>query len=303
MTIFLLFLLKIMKELLTLVNNHRYPYPPNYYVGTKNVCPLIPQNIILLPRGPLTRPSTQANVHHRYLLAVNLVGKGEIIVDRIRFSFLPGTSYLVFPHQYHHFQYNQDHVWMFITFELPNAPMPELLRNRVFSPPDCFYNYLKQMIHCCPGTSDACPVPEKLVLFGGLLLNELLILAQSESYLSMKKIELKDEFIDQVNHYIHARQDMILLPEELAEKFGYSISHFRALYKKGMGISLMSYIRRTKLNHSLNLLRNSNLKIGEIAMRSGYDSIYAFSHAFKKHFGQSPAAFRNQSSNTSTECC
>ena len=40
------------------------------------------------------------------------------------------------------------------------------------------------------------------------------------------------------------------------------------------------------------LISDENLNIGEIAIECGYDSVYAFSRAFKNMVGMSPNKFR-----------
>jgi AraC family transcriptional regulator, activator of mtrCDE len=40
------------------------------------------------------------------------------------------------------------------------------------------------------------------------------------------------------------------------------------------------------------LISSENLSVGQTALRVGYESEAAFSKAFKRHFGQSPLAYR-----------
>jgi AraC-like DNA-binding protein len=49
------------------------------------------------------------------------------------------------------------------------------------------------------------------------------------------------------------------------------------------------------------LLARGSVKIAEVAAESGYDSEAAFSRAFKKFVGVSPAEWRKQKTNEKTE--
>ncbi|MFA6569519.1 MAG: AraC family transcriptional regulator [Victivallales bacterium] len=78
---------------------------------------------------------------------------------------------------------------------------------------------------------------------------------------------------------------------ELAEKAGYSVPHFSALFKKHFHTSPIEYLIRARMNRAAYLLRDSNRRIGEVAALAGYDDIFHFSKLFKKHFGKCPREF------------
>ncbi len=78
---------------------------------------------------------------------------------------------------------------------------------------------------------------------------------------------------------------------ELAEKAGYSVPHFSALFRKYFNCSPIEYLIRARMHRAAYLLRDSNRRIGEIAVLVGYDDIFHFSKLFKKHFGKCPREF------------
>ena len=77
----------------------------------------------------------------------------------------------------------------------------------------------------------------------------------------------------------------------LAEKAGYSVPHFSALFRKYFHSSPIEYLIRARMHRAAYLLRDSNRRIGEVATLSGYEDIFHFSKLFKKHFGKSPREF------------
>jgi AraC-like DNA-binding protein len=54
----------------------------------------------------------------------------------------------------------------------------------------------------------------------------------------------------------------------------------------------LTYLTRWRMWQASRLLAEGNLSVGETALRVGYESEAAFSKAFKRHFGQSPLAYR-----------
>ncbi|UDG81156.1 HTH-type transcriptional activator RhaS [Candidatus Hartigia pinicola] len=89
----------------------------------------------------------------------------------------------------------------------------------------------------------------------------------------------------------------VILLEELATYSGYSLWHMQKIFKSVTGMSLGKYIRRRRLSSAVNLLRNSNRSIFDIALDFGFGSQSHFTYMFRKEYGITPYDFRqnNQS--------
>ncbi|WP_246240467.1 helix-turn-helix transcriptional regulator [Anaerocolumna sedimenticola] len=61
-----------------------------------------------------------------------------------------------------------------------------------------------------------------------------------------------------------------------------------------MGESFNSYIDHVRINHTMELLKQKNLKVYEIAELVGYKNVDYFHKKFKKYVGISPAEFRKK---------
>ncbi len=81
---------------------------------------------------------------------------------------------------------------------------------------------------------------------------------------------------------------------EYALRAGMSPSHFSAQFKHCFGISPVAFARHAALEKAAYLLQNRQLRIGEVALMTGFPDIYSFSRAFKKHFGAAPGELRGQ---------
>lgn len=79
---------------------------------------------------------------------------------------------------------------------------------------------------------------------------------------------------------------------ELARKFGYSPVHFSRVFSQIMGEPPREYIVNARLQRARQLLRESNLSIGEIADMLGYPDIYFFSRQFREKCGKTPTEYR-----------
>lgn len=80
--------------------------------------------------------------------------------------------------------------------------------------------------------------------------------------------------------------------DELARGANSSRSVLGERFKALLGQSPIRYLAEWRMQLAADLLRSSGLKLAEIAERSGYGSEAAFSRAFHRHLGISPAQFR-----------
>ncbi|MBQ4510280.1 MAG: helix-turn-helix transcriptional regulator [Clostridia bacterium] len=85
--------------------------------------------------------------------------------------------------------------------------------------------------------------------------------------------------------------------QEIADKAGFSLTYFDALFKKHTGYSPVEYSRVYKLTRSALELRRTDKKIIDIALDFGYESPEAYARAFKKFYSLSPSEYREKYSN------
>lgn len=78
----------------------------------------------------------------------------------------------------------------------------------------------------------------------------------------------------------------------MASYFDTSVSNLSHFFKKNMGISISAYVDQIKLEKAKQLLRDSDLKVGEIAERLQYGSSTGFAIMFKKYEGMTPKEYR-----------
>lgn len=80
----------------------------------------------------------------------------------------------------------------------------------------------------------------------------------------------------------------------LAESLGVPYRTLRYMFAKETGTSLLQYQLETRLVRAKNLLRSTDMPIGEIANRLGFNSTWYFAHFFQKRVRSSPAAYRKR---------
>lgn len=102
----------------------------------------------------------------------------------------------------------------------------------------------------------------------------------------------KDSQISQALRLMHERAEHSWTLDRLAMEVGLSRSAFAARFKALVGEAPLEHLTRCRMQKAAQLLRESNIKIVEIAEKSGYESEGAFNRAFKRHLGITPGKYR-----------
>lgn len=82
--------------------------------------------------------------------------------------------------------------------------------------------------------------------------------------------------------------------DDLAQRFYISKQWLILKFKEEVGKTPIEYLRDTRVTQAQGLLKQTDLPIGEIAQKCGFDNIYYFSNTFKKRVGVSPKKYRKE---------
>jgi AraC-like DNA-binding protein len=98
-----------------------------------------------------------------------------------------------------------------------------------------------------------------------------------------------------IMQHVQANLNLPLGIEELANSVEWSLSTTNRVFRKYLGMTLSTWIRQEKMREAEKLLRESSLRINEVARNVGYQDPLYFSHTFKKYYGISPREFIQKS--------
>ena len=79
---------------------------------------------------------------------------------------------------------------------------------------------------------------------------------------------------------------------ELSKKAGMGMTTFRAMFQKITGRSPRAHLEELRVQKAAHTLIETDRKILDVAMESGYSDTYHFSRVFKRVMGQSPRTYR-----------
>ena len=105
---------------------------------------------------------------------------------------------------------------------------------------------------------------------------------------------LRDPQVGRALSALHARPSEAWTAETLAGEVGMSRSVFAERFTSLIGQPPMHYLSLWRMQLAAQHLREGHRSISQIAFEVGYESEAAFSRAFKRQFGASPAIWRRQ---------
>jgi AraC-like DNA-binding protein len=105
-------------------------------------------------------------------------------------------------------------------------------------------------------------------------------------------VGVKDRVVGAALAALHRKPAHPWTLEELARSVGASRSVLAERFQKLMGVSPMQYLTQWRMVMAASLLRRSGAQLTHIAQDVGYQADTAFIRAFRRQYGQSPAAWR-----------
>jgi Response regulator containing CheY-like receiver domain and AraC-type DNA-binding domain len=98
--------------------------------------------------------------------------------------------------------------------------------------------------------------------------------------------------VAEVMDYIRQNYHKDLTLKLLAELFYLNPLYLGQIFKKDTGESFNDFLARVRIENAVRLLKNTNLKVYEIAEKVGFKELQYYYKTFKSITGASPTAFR-----------
>lgn len=100
--------------------------------------------------------------------------------------------------------------------------------------------------------------------------------------------EQHNAYIEAVIRYIRCNIEQPLHRRDIANVVNLNEDYLSRLFKRKMGVSLKEFIICEKMTVAKKLLKGTNLPVGSIAAKVGYDNFSLFSSTYRKIMGKNP---------------
>ncbi len=274
--------------------------------------PLIFGDIRLYQVGRLYSLNTEgkeigrAHFHQDWFeLTIVTEGSGYVVTNDVAIPVNSGEIYLSFPYETHMIKTDNDTAFKydFIAF---NTDIPDIKNDLeqircLFNSPElrCFQDEkLNQLVNNCILEFCDDDQHKDLIIQSTLtLILHYLIRDFSGNTNSIRSRYEKNEILCfKIMHYIDTHLRTLTSLHQVAEEFNYNYTYLSGMFKKVAKISLSKYYNEKKLLLAKKLIVEDKMKISQVASELNYSNPYAFSKAFKKHFGISPKHMQEQES-------
>lgn len=275
--------------------------PRNYFKGAPDEEALVPRNILMFSRtksSVLGRGGTTIPPHHRFVLVSVMAGQGKVSAGPATHPIGSGEALLILPFQPHCFMDLKpaDIDWVFTTFELPREERLEVMRGRGAWKIDAQeLEHLRQLLTCWQSKGQRTDLSLHLALWLRRILRR--VVGSAKAKPRHFSTDDNGKLVASVNRFALERMSQPLITQDVAVGIGVSASSLRARFKAATGKAVASHLREIKLYHACELLHTTRLRVGEISTRCGYDSLFAFSRAFRTAYGCAPREYRIRSAN------
>jgi transcriptional regulator GlxA family with amidase domain len=102
-----------------------------------------------------------------------------------------------------------------------------------------------------------------------------------------------DEIVAQLQQWLQMNLHVPLSMQQLAAQTQLSTRTLHRRFKNATGMSPLNYLQSLRIAGAKDLLRHSNLSVGDIAWQQGLQDVSYFSQLFRRHSGMSPLQYRN----------
>jgi transcriptional regulator GlxA family with amidase domain len=114
----------------------------------------------------------------------------------------------------------------------------------------------------------------------------------AQPLVSLGRLEGYDPRLAQAIRLMEAHVDRPLTVAAIARRAGVTARALEIIFKRSIGETPGAYYLRLRLNAARRLVLDTQVRMAEVAARTGFSSAASFSRAFSRAFGEAPARMR-----------
>lgn len=230
-----------------------------------------------------------------YILILVEAGRGTVTVCGQRFAIAQGQVALLPPHCAHAYEANPEDPWKIYWFHFTGAGAEALLAwtglsesNPVQQCPAA--EGMRRHFRTILATAERGYSDHTLLELSRSLINVLSLLHVRN--LGSPQPDRHAARIEQIMDYMRETLDDPRSLAFYASRCGLCVSRFSEAFREHCGVSPMVYLTELRIQRASLMLESTDLQVGEIARRLGFEDPLYFSRLFRQQTGLAPTAFR-----------
>lgn len=240
-------------------------------------------------------------IRNNYLFHYVISGYGTLLTDdtsnhSAEYKIGPGSGFLIEPGRINTYFADRDDPWEYTWIEFGGLRAKEVLESSGLSSDSPIYiprspedgERLKdELLYLANHDQEP-----SLHLIGHLYLIMDAILRGSSHKRAVQGGKLSEFYTREAITFIEKNYALPLTVEDMAKRCNLDRSYFGKIFKETMGQSPQEFLIRYRMSKAAELLKLTDLSIGEISIQVGYPNQLHFSRAFKKVFEIPPRVYR-----------
>lgn len=255
---------------------------------------------------PTEQPESLIHYHDCYELIFYVSAKLEAYLDDVHYSINSHDLLIIPPRKIHKIIYAERcnyvrYVFYFTQEQIQNAFLPSMMQKALFLFRDrgqhkitlsahdyirinnIFRNMYEHIKEMSAGNYYL------ITNYASILLQELYLLYGNLPDSSEDRILTP---VEQILNYINENYSQQITLDSLAEKYYLNKSYICRIFRKTMGISLVTYLQYKRILEAQTMLLNSDKPIIDIAMDCGFSNVQHFYRVFKKITNLTPIEYK-----------
>lgn len=243
--------------------------------------------------GPSTR--------NHYLFHYIISGTGTLLSNDSAgntntYSIKSGQGFMIFPRQVNTYQADKQHPWEYVWLEFDGLRVKEAIELSGLTPEAPVYHsnakdltreLEKEMLYIARSFEQS---PFHLIGHLYLFLDYLTRSSSSRKLLQSGK--LRDFYIKEALSFVEQNFQNDISIEDIAAACNLNRSYFGKIFRDAVGKSPQEFLINYRMVKAAELLKLTELSIGDIGNAVGYPNLLHFSRAFKNTYGTSPRQWR-----------
>ncbi|MDO4306458.1 MAG: AraC family transcriptional regulator [Eubacteriales bacterium] len=240
-------------------------------------------------------------IRNHYLFHYVISGKGMLLTDdnsnhSEEYHIEAGNGFLIEPGRVNTYFADREDPWEYTWIEFGGLRAKEILESAGLTSDSPIYvprtpqagDRLKQNLLYLANHAQESPLHQ----IGFLYLIMDALLSGSSKKRTIQGGKLSEFYTKEAITFIEQNYALPLTVEDMAARCNLDRSYFGKIFKETMGQSPQEFLIRYRMTKAAELLKLTDLSIGEISIQVGYPNQLHFSRAFKKVFDISPRTYR-----------
>jgi AraC-like DNA-binding protein len=244
-----------------------------------------------------------------YTLRWLIRGDAELMIDSKKIHLCSGQIIVCPPHSAVTMSFDEksDVIYSITAFEgdltlLKSLPLEQPITISAIERELLFQFFYTASQYCNESAAICAPVPIKqytVSLLEAFLSRVDILHGENKKIIFWEPLKVATQVNDQkisfeIKQYLAQRLSTSISLSTLADELGVSINTAMHAFRKDVGMGIMAYFSKLKIEKAMHLIREGNLSFRTISEQLGFESPEYFSRVFKKQTGMTPTEYAKQ---------